>query len=76
MDNNNHHSCEVQYSDTILQIIVTAQQEGSLLPATAAQGGKVHLEYLVGVCHLVLQILTLGQTKKMSFSTPGFRPDL
>ena len=54
----------MQYSETIIQIIVTAQQEGSLLPATAAQGGKVHLEFLVGACHLVLQILTLSQTKK------------
>ena len=78
MDNNNHHSCEVQYSDTIFQIIVTAQQEGSVLPAMSAPGGGGGgtSRIFVGVCHLVLQILTLGQTKKMSFSTPGFRPDL
>ena len=76
MDNNNHHSCEVQYSETIFQIVVTAQQEGPVLPAMSAQGGKVHLEFLVGVYRLVLQILTLFQTKKMSFSEPVFRPDL
>ena len=77
MDNNNHHSCEVQYSDTIFQIIVTAQQEDSVLPAMSAPGGGGGTSRIfVGVCHLVLQILTLSQTKKMSFSTPGFRPDL
>ena len=78
MDNNNHHSCEVQYSDTIFQIIVTAQQEDSVLPAMSAPGGGGGgtSRIFVGVCHLVLQILTLSQTKKMSFSTPGFRPDL
>ena len=55
---------------------MTAQQEGSVLLAMFAQGGKVHLEFLVGVYRLVLQILTLFQTKKMSFSEPVFRPDL
>ena len=33
-------------------------------------------EFLVGVCRPVLQILTLCQTKKISFSTPVFRPGL
>ena len=39
-------------------------------------GGGYSLEFLVGVCHLVLQILTLFQTKKCHFFTPVFRPGL
>ena len=34
------------------------------------------LEFLVGVCRAVLQILTLFQTKTMSCFTPVFRPGL
>ena len=37
--------------------------------------GMYSWEFLVGVCRPVLQILTLFQTKKMSFSTPFFRLD-
>ena len=33
-----------------------------------------HREFLVRVCRPVLQILTLFQTKKMSFSAPFLRP--
>ena len=33
-----------------------------------------HWQVLVGVCRPVLQILTLFRNKKMSFSTPVFRP--
>ena len=33
-----------------------------------------HWDFLVRVCRPVLQILTLFQTKKMSFSTPFLRP--
>ena len=39
-------------------------------------GGEYSWEFLVGVCHQVLQILTLFNTKKMPFSTPVFTPDL
>ena len=39
------------------------------------EGGGVILGILGGVCRPVLQILTLFQTQKMSFSTPVFRPD-
>ena len=38
--------------------------------------GVYSWKFLVEVCHSVLQILTLFQTKKMSFSTPFFRPSL
>ena len=78
MNNNNHHSCEVQYSDTIFQIIVTAQQEGSVLPAMSAPGGggKVHLEFLWGCATWFSKSCPSVRPKKMSFSTPGFRPDL
>ena len=33
-------------------------------------------EFLVGVCHPVLQTLTLFQTRQFHFSHPFFRPDL
>ena len=39
-------------------------------------GGGYFWEFLVaGLCRPVLQILTLFQTRKMSFSTPVIRPD-
>ena len=67
VDNNHHHTCEVQYRETIFQIIVTAQQEGSLLPATAAQGGKVHLEFLVGCATWFSKSWPSVRPKKSSF---------
>ena len=39
-------------------------------------GGGYYWEFLVGVRCPVLPILTLLQTKKLSFSTPVFRLDL
>ena len=39
-------------------------------------GGGYYWEFLVGVWCPVLRILTLLQTKKLSFSTPVFRLDL
>ena len=39
-------------------------------------GGVYSWEFFVGVCRPVLQILTLFQTKNMSFYRPVFRPDL
>ena len=38
-------------------------------------GGVMLLGILGGLCRPVLQILTLFQTPKMSFSPPFFRPD-
>ena len=53
---------------------------------TNKPGGGYSWEFLVGVCRLVLQILTLFQTKNVIFHTPfqtrplksipGFRPGL
>ena len=37
-------------------------------------GGGYSWEFVVGMCRPVLQILTLFQTKKLSFSTHVFRP--
>ena len=38
--------------------------------------GRYSWEFAVGVCRPVLQILTLFQTKKLSFSTTVFSPAL
>ena len=38
--------------------------------------GRYSWEFAVGVCRPVLQILTLFQTKKLSFSTTVFSPGL
>ena len=38
--------------------------------------GGYSWEFMVGVCRPVLQILTLFQTKKLSFSTTVFSPGL
>ena len=42
----------------------------------AGGGGQYSWEFFRGVCWPVLQILTLFQTKNLTFSTPIFRPDI
>ena len=47
---------------------------GTQSPPGAAGGGGYSWEFVVGVCRPVLQVLTLLQTPKLTFSTLIFRP--
>ena len=53
-----------------------ATSDDLITAAKETRGAGYSLEFLAGMCHAVLQILTLFQTKTMAFFTPVFRHGL
>ena len=69
--------CTAKIDPLFIEILPVVMHDDKTDQNHLGAGRGVLLGILQGACCLVLQILTLFQTKKlMSFSTPVFRPDI